>query len=62
MGSGQRGGLNTRLGVLGERNFRLFFAGYATSLIGAAMVPVALTFAVLDQGGRCDRCQLRAGS
>ncbi|MGH3259507.1 MAG: MFS transporter [Streptosporangiaceae bacterium] len=39
-----------RLGVLGERNFRLFFAGYITSLVGSAMVPVALTFAVLDQG------------
>jgi len=39
-----------RLGVLTERNFRLFFTGYATSLVGAAMVPVALTFAVLEQG------------
>jgi Transmembrane secretion effector len=38
------------LGVLGERNFRLFLAGYTASLIGSAMVPVALTFAVLDQG------------
>jgi MFS family permease len=36
--------------VLGERNFRLFFTGYITSLVGSAMVPVALTFAVLDQG------------
>ena len=43
-------GLTERLGVLGERNFRLFFTGYATSLFGAAMVPVALTFAVLNQG------------
>lgn len=39
-----------RLGVLGERNFRLFLTGYTASLIGSAMVPVALTFAVLDQG------------
>jgi predicted MFS family arabinose efflux permease len=39
-----------KLGVLAERNFRLFIAGYATSLIGAAMVPVALTFAVLQEG------------
>jgi MFS family permease len=38
-------------GVLGERNFRVFFAGYATSLIGTFMVPVALTFAVLAHGG-----------
>jgi MFS family permease len=36
--------------VLGERNFRLFFTAYVTSLVGSAMVPVALTFAVLDQG------------
>lgn len=39
------------LGVLTERNFRLFFTGYSTSLVGAAMVPVALTFAVLQEGG-----------
>jgi MFS family permease len=39
-----------RLGALAERDFRLFFTGYATSLVGAAMVPVALTFAVLQQG------------
>jgi MFS family permease len=42
--------LASRLGVLSERKFRLFFIGYMTSLTGAAMVPVALTFAVLDQG------------
>ncbi len=46
-----RGRLAGRVGVLGERNFRLFFAGYTTSLIGTFMVPVALTFAVLAQGG-----------
>jgi MFS family permease len=51
MGSGRRERVTDRLGVLGERNFRLFFAGYTTSLVGAAMVPVALTFAVLNQGG-----------
>jgi MFS family permease len=39
-----------RLGVLGERNFRLFFAGYITSIVGSLMVPVAFSFAVLDQG------------
>lgn len=39
-----------RLGALSERNFRLFFIGYTTSLIGSAMVPVALSFAVLDEG------------
>lgn len=36
--------------MLSERNFRLFFTGYTASLVGSAMVPVALTFAVLDQG------------
>jgi MFS family permease len=50
MGNSRNRGLAERLGVLGERNFRLFFTGYATSLFGAAMVPVALTFAVLNQG------------
>jgi predicted MFS family arabinose efflux permease len=39
-----------KLGVLAERNFRLFITGYACSLAGAAMVPVALTFAVLQEG------------
>lgn len=42
--------LGERLGVLGERNFRRFLTGYVTSRIGSAMVPVALTFAVLSQG------------
>ena len=37
------------LHVLGERNFRLFFLGYASSLIGSSMVPVALTFAVIEK-------------
>lgn len=36
MGNSRERGLAERLGVLGERNFRLFFAGYATSLFGAA--------------------------
>ena len=44
------GGWRGQLGLLAERDFRLFFTGYATSLVGAAMVPVALTFAVLQQG------------
>ena len=50
MGRNRKRRLSERLGVLGERNFRLFFTGYTTSLFGAAMVPVALTFAVLNQG------------
>ncbi len=50
MKSQDSGLLAGRLGALSERNFRLFFAGYTTSLIGSAMVPIALSFAVLDQG------------
>jgi MFS family permease len=36
---------------LGEREFRLLFAGRATSLVGSAIAPVALAFAVLDLTG-----------
>ncbi|MEV6976146.1 MFS transporter [Kitasatospora sp. NPDC093806] len=43
--------LTSRLAVLGERDFRWFFIGYATSLIGSTMAPVAVAFAVLDGGG-----------
>jgi predicted MFS family arabinose efflux permease len=39
---------------LRERNFRLFFSGYAVSLFGATMVPVALSFAVLNEGRGAD--------
>ncbi len=34
-----------------ERDFRVFFSGYSTSLLGTAMARIALTFAVLDSGG-----------
>jgi predicted MFS family arabinose efflux permease len=37
--------------LAGERNFRTFYAGYSTSLLGTAMSRIALTFAVLDSGG-----------
>jgi MFS family permease len=40
-----------RLAVLAERNFRRFFIGYTTSLLGTAMSTVAIAFAVLDSGG-----------
>jgi MFS family permease len=50
MAARQRGTERHRFGVLGERDFRLFFTGYTTSLVGAAMVPVALSFAVLQEG------------
>ena len=41
----------TALGVLEERNFRQFFVGQSTSLLGDGMVGVALAFAVLDLTG-----------
>jgi hypothetical protein len=37
--------------VLRERGFRRFYSGYVTSLLGTAMSPVAVAFAVLDRGG-----------
>jgi MFS family permease len=50
-GSDRGGSVRRRLGPLDERNFRTFFVGYSTSLLGSAMASVALTFAVLDSGG-----------
>ncbi|HEY4854604.1 MAG TPA: MFS transporter [Streptosporangiaceae bacterium] len=43
--------IGRRAGVLRERNFRRFFVGYATSLLGTSMSAVAVAFAVLDSGG-----------
>ena len=40
-----------KLGVLTVRNFRRFYAGYTTSLLGTAMSTVGIIFAVLDNGG-----------
>ena len=34
-----------------QRDFRVFYIGYTTSLLGTAMSRIALTFAVLDSGG-----------
>ena len=36
--------------MIAGRNFRLYLAGATLSAIGTAMVPVALSFAVLDAG------------
>lgn len=36
---------------LRDRDFALFFAGYATSLLGTSMSALAVSFAVLDGGG-----------
>ncbi|GGX88614.1 MFS transporter [Streptomyces hiroshimensis] len=43
--------LDLRPAVLRERHFRLFFTGYATSLLGSSMASIALSFAVLQSGG-----------
>ncbi len=37
--------------MLQERNFRRFYTGYVTSLLGTAMSTVAVAWAVLDSGG-----------
>jgi MFS family permease len=37
--------------VLAARDFRVFYSGYVTSLLGSAMANIAITFAVLDSGG-----------
>jgi MFS family permease len=37
--------------VLRERDFRNFYLGYCTSMLGTGMSRMALTFAVLDAGG-----------
>ena len=46
--------LNEWVGALRERNFRLFFIGQSTSLIGSGMAPVAIAFAVLRHGTTSD--------
>ncbi len=40
-----------RRGPLRSRNFRLFFAGYSTSLFGTGMAAVGVSFAVIRGGG-----------
>ncbi|WP_156725211.1 MFS transporter [Streptomyces apocyni] len=44
----------SKLDVLRVRDFRLFFLGSLTSVVGDFMAPVALAFAVLDIGGAED--------
>lgn len=43
--------MNRWLGVLSHRDFRLYVIGRAASLVGTGMIPVALSFAVLERGG-----------
>src|SRR5580704_17498507 len=40
--------LRSRVGVLAERNFRRFYVGFVTSLLGSSMSTVAIAWAVLD--------------
>jgi MFS family permease len=47
--SGRR--VTAALPALKSRNFRLLFAGQSVSVVGDALFPVALAFAVLDLGG-----------
>jgi MFS family permease len=42
---------NSKISVFGVRDFRTFYAGYVTSLLGSAMSLLAVAFAVLDDGG-----------
>ena len=42
--------LRRRAGVLAVRNFRRFYAGYVTSLLGSSMSTVAIAWAVLESG------------
>jgi len=44
-------GMRRRVAVLAERDFRRFFLGYATSMLGSSMASVATAFAVLGSGG-----------
>ena len=43
--------LRRRIGVLAEPNFRRFYVGYVTSLLGSWMSTVAVAWAVLESGG-----------
>ena len=42
--------LRRRAGVLAEPNFRRFYTGYVTSLLGSSMSVVAIAWAVFDSG------------
>ena len=43
--------IRTRMGPLRKPGFALFFVGYAISVTGSSMVPIALAFAVFQLGG-----------
>ena len=49
----------SRLGPLQERQFALLYAGQAVSLLGDALVPIALAFAVIPSSAFA--CWSRSG-
>src|ERR1700723_1606611 len=51
VGNGRSKWFEGRLGPLAGRNFRRFYVGYATSMLGTSMSAVAIAFAVLASGG-----------
>ena len=52
-------GFTERLGPWPGGNFRRFYAGYATSLLGTAMSAVAIAFALLGERRHGDRARRR---
>jgi MFS family permease len=48
---GSPGRRSNRTALLRERDFRNFYLGYCTSMLGTGMSRIALTFAVLENGG-----------
>jgi MFS family permease len=51
MGTPPLGGRSSRFVLLRDGNFRLLLIGQTTSALGGAMLPVALSFAILADGG-----------
>jgi Transmembrane secretion effector len=47
----QAGRRNNRTALLRQRDFRNFYLGYCTSILGTGMSRIALIFAVLESGG-----------
>jgi MFS family permease len=54
-------GVQRWIGVLGQRDFRLYFIGRLTSWVGTGMLPVALSFAILQRGGSTTQVGLVLG-
>jgi MFS family permease len=55
MGAPPLGGRASRFALLRNRNFRLLLIGQTTSALGGAMLPIALSFAILaDRGTALD--------